>query len=128
MALLPIANDDGERWIIINTASVVWQDGQIWQTAYAASKGGIASLTLPAARELARDGIRVATIAPGLFETAMTAGLRDDIRASLTSNIPFPQRLGHPEEFASVVQSIICNPMINGAVIRLDGAVRLVPR
>ncbi|AKI00739.1 dehydrogenase of unknown specificity, short-chain alcohol dehydrogenase like [Hoeflea sp. IMCC20628] len=128
MAKLPTLNEDGERGVIINTASVAWQDGQIGQTAYAASKGGIASLTLPAARELARDGIRVATIAPGLFETAMTEGLRDDIRAALASNIPFPQRLGHPEEYARAVESIVCNPMINGTIIRLDGAVRLTPR
>ena len=128
MAGLETLNEDGERGVIINTASVAWQDGQIGQTAYAASKGGIASLTLPAARELARDGIRVATIAPGLFETAMTEGLREDIRASLASNIPFPQRLGRPEEYARMVDSIVTNPMINGTIIRLDAAVRLAPR
>lgn len=128
MAQLTAANGDGERGVIINTASVAWEDGQIGQTAYAASKGGIASLTLPAARKLLRDGIRVATIAPGLFQTAMSAGLRDDIRTALEKTIPFPQRLGHAEEYASLVGSIIGNPMINGTVIRLDGAVRLAPR
>ncbi|MEQ8482000.1 MAG: SDR family NAD(P)-dependent oxidoreductase [Hoeflea sp.] len=128
MAKLDVLNKDGERGVIINTASVAWEDGQIGQTAYAASKGGIASMTLPAARELARDGIRIATIAPGLFETGMTAGLRDDIRAALSASIPFPQRLGLPQEYAQVAETIVTNPMINGTVIRLDGAIRLPPK
>jgi NAD(P)-dependent dehydrogenase (short-subunit alcohol dehydrogenase family) len=128
MQQLEPLNDDGERGIIINTASVAWQDGQIGQAAYAASKGGIASLTLPAARELAQFGIRVTAIAPGLFETAMTAGLPDDIRAAITANIPFPKRLGHADEYAAAVEHMVENPIINGTVLRLDGAVRLPPR
>lgn len=119
---------DGARGVIVNTASVAWQDGQIGQAAYAASKGGIASLTLPAARELARFGIRVMTIAPGIFETAMSAGLTGEIRASLEAGIPFPARMGRPEEYALLVQHIAENPVLNGEIIRLDGAVRLAPR
>jgi NAD(P)-dependent dehydrogenase (short-subunit alcohol dehydrogenase family) len=126
-ALNPIGSDN-ERGVIVNTASVAVEDGQIGQAAYAASKGGIASMTLPAAREFARAGIRVTAIAPGLFETAMTEGLPDDVRATITANIPFPPRLGHPEEYARLVEAIVINPMINGTVIRLDGAVRLPPR
>ena len=128
MQALDPVGADAERGIIVNTASVAVQDGQIGQAAYAASKGGIASMTLPAAREFARSGIRVAAIAPGLFETAMTEGLPDDVRAAITANIPFPPRLGHPEEYARLVEAIVINPMINGTVIRLDGAVRLPPR
>jgi NAD(P)-dependent dehydrogenase (short-subunit alcohol dehydrogenase family) len=128
IAALDPAGDDGERGVIVNTASVAWEDGQIGQAAYAASKGGIASLTLPAAREFARSGIRVVAIAPGLFETAMTAGLGDEVRAGITANIPFPTRLGRPEEYAALVEAIVRNPMLNGTVIRLDGAVRLPPR
>jgi NAD(P)-dependent dehydrogenase (short-subunit alcohol dehydrogenase family) len=119
---------DGARGVIVNTASVAWQDGQIGQAAYAASKGGIASLTLPAARELARFGIRVMTIAPGIFETAMSAGLTGEIRAALEAGIPFPARMGRPEEYALLVQHIAENPVLNGEIIRLDGAVRLAPR
>ena len=119
---------DGERGVVVNTASVAWEDGQVGQAAYAASKGGIASMTLPAAREFARAGIRVAAIAPGLFETAMTGGLSDEVLAGITASIPFPPRLGRPEEFARLVEAIVANPMINGTVIRLDGAVRLPPR
>ncbi|NVK32821.1 MAG: SDR family NAD(P)-dependent oxidoreductase [Gammaproteobacteria bacterium] len=121
-------NDDGERGVIINTASVAYEDGQLGQSAYAASKGGVASMTLPIARELAGFGIRVMAIAPGLFETAMTAGLPDDIKAGIVANIPFPKRLGVAEEYAQLVQSIVENPFLNGSLIRLDGAVRLPPR
>lgn len=119
---------DGARGVIINTASVAYQDGQIGQAAYAASKGGIASMTLPAARELARFGIRVMTIAPGLFETAMSAGLPPEARASLEAGLPFPSRMGTPDEFAMLVQSVVENPLMNGEVIRIDNAVRLAPK
>ncbi|NUB45496.1 SDR family NAD(P)-dependent oxidoreductase [Fertoebacter nigrum] len=119
---------DGARGVIVNTASVAWQDGQIGQAAYAASKGGVVSMTLPAARELARFGIRVATIAPGMFETAMTDGLPPDVLATITANIPFPPRLGQAGEYAMLVEQIIRNPLLNGTTIRLDGAVRLPPR
>jgi NAD(P)-dependent dehydrogenase (short-subunit alcohol dehydrogenase family) len=119
------AGDDGERGVIITTASVAAFDGQIGQAAYAASKGGVASLTLPLARELARFGIRVVTIAPGVFETAMMAGMPDEVRGSLIEQIPFPARLGRPEEFAQLACQIIENPMLNGCVIRLDGALRM---
>src|SRR5207248_7585726 len=116
---------EGERGVIINTASVAAFEGQIGQAAYAASKGGVASLTLPAARELARFGIRVATIAPGVFETAMMQAAPDAVRQSLADQAAFPARFGRPNEFAQLVQQIIENPMLNGCVIRLDGAVRL---
>ena len=119
---------DGARGVIVNTASVAWQDGQIGQAAYAASKGGVASLTLPAARELARVGIRVVTIAPGLFETPMASGLPPEARAALEAGLPFPSRMGRPSEFAMLVQSIVENPILNGEVIRLDSAVRLAPK
>lgn len=128
MATLDPVDADGARGIIVNTASVAWQDGQIGQAAYAASKGGVASLTLPAARELARFGIRVMTIAPGLFETAMSAGLPADARAALEAGLPFPSRMGRPDEFAMLVQSIVENPLLNGEVIRIDSAVRLAPK
>ena len=124
--LAPMA--DGARGLIVNTASVAYQDGQIGQAAYAASKGGVAALTLPAARELARFGIRVMTIAPGLFETPMTEALPEDARAAITAQIPFPARLGAPEDFALLVGQIALNPYLNGEVIRLDAAVRLAPR
>ena len=119
---------DGARGVIVNTASVAYQDGQIGQAAYAASKGGIASLTLPAARELARFGIRVVTIAPGLFETAMSASLPDEVKKSLEAGLPFPSRMGRPEEYAMLVQHIVENPLLNGEVIRIDSAVRLAPK
>ena len=119
---------DGERGVIVNTASIAAFDGQIGQAAYAASKAGVAGLTLPIARELARSGIRVVTIAPGLFATPMMAGLPEEAQASLASAVPFPSRLGRPEEFAAMVRVICENPMLNGEVIRLDGALRMGPR
>jgi NAD(P)-dependent dehydrogenase (short-subunit alcohol dehydrogenase family) len=118
----------GNRGVIINTASVAAFDGQIGQAAYAASKGAIASLTLPAARELARHGIRVMTIAPGLFETPMMAGMSEEVRASLAAAVPFPPRLGKPAEYAALALHIIANDMLNGEVIRLDGALRMAAR
>jgi NAD(P)-dependent dehydrogenase (short-subunit alcohol dehydrogenase family) len=121
-------NDEGERGVIINTASVAAFEGQIGQIAYAASKGGVAAMTLPAARDLASFGIRVVTIAPGIFDTPMMAGLPEPARISLGQQVPFPSRLGRPEEYAQLVQSIVENPMLNGEVIRLDGAIRMGPR
>lgn len=118
-------NAQGERGVIINTASIAAYDGQLGQAAYAASKGAIVSLTLPAARELAALGIRVMTIAPGIFETPMMAGMTEDVRASLSAAVPFPARLGKPEEYAALAQHIIENSMLNGEVIRLDGALRM---
>jgi NAD(P)-dependent dehydrogenase (short-subunit alcohol dehydrogenase family) len=122
------AGEDGGRGVIVNTASVAAFDGQIGQVAYAASKGGVASMTLPLAREFARSGIRVVTIAPGLFDTPMMAGLPEDARASLGDQVPFPSRLGRPEEYAALVRHIVENDMLNGEVIRLDGAIRMAPR
>ncbi|MET0613707.1 MAG: 3-hydroxyacyl-CoA dehydrogenase [Pseudomonas caspiana] len=122
------ADEGGERGVIINTASVAAYDGQIGQAAYAASKGAIVSMTLPAARELARFGIRVMTIAPGIFETPMMAGMTPQVRESLAAGVPFPQRLGKPDEYAALVRHIIENPMLNGEVIRLDGALRMAAR
>lgn len=119
---------DGERGVIINTASIAAFDGQIGQAAYAASKGGVAALTLPVARELARFGIRVLTIAPGIFETPMMAGLPQDVQDSLGKSVPFPSRLGRPSEYAALVKHICENSMLNGEVIRLDGALRMAPR
>lgn len=118
-------NPDGERGVIINTASVAAYEGQIGQSAYAASKGGVVSLTLPAAREFAAYGIRVMTIAPGVMETPMMAGITDEYAERLASTVPFPQRLGVPDEYAQLVESIIENPYLNGSVIRLDGALRM---
>ncbi len=120
--------ETGERGVVINTASIAFEDGQIGQTAYAASKGGIAAMCLPAARELAKPGIRVCAIAPGLFNTPMMEGLPDETTAAIVENIPFPHRLGEPEEFGQLVCDIVENPYLNGTVIRLDGAVRLPPR
>ena len=119
---------DGERGVIINTASVAAFDGQIGQASYAASKGGIVSLTLTVARDLAATQIRCVTIAPGLFETPLFAMLPDDVRASLAASVPHPQRLGDPTEYASLALHIVENPMLNGEVIRLDGAIRMAPR
>ena len=128
MATLDPVDDDGARGVIVNTASVAYQDGQIGQAAYAASKGGVASLTLPAARELARLGIRVMAIAPGLFETPMSAGLPPEAKAAIEAGLPFPSRMGKPDEFAMLVQQIVENPILNGEVIRIDSAVRLAPK
>ena len=122
------ADEGGERGVIINTASIAAYDGQIGQAAYAASKGAIASLTLPAARELARFGIRVMTIAPGIFETPMMAGMTEEVRASLAAGVPFPPRLGRPQEYAALARHIIENSMLNGEVIRLDGALRMAAK
>jgi len=119
--------EGGERGVIVNTASVAAFDGQIGQVAYAASKGGVVALTLPVARELARSGIRVLTIAPGIFDTPMMAGLPEAARESLGKQVPFPPRLGKPEEYAALVKHIVENEMLNGEVIRLDGAIRMAP-
>jgi NAD(P)-dependent dehydrogenase (short-subunit alcohol dehydrogenase family) len=120
--------EDGERGIIVSTASIAAYEGQIGQAAYAASKGGIVALTLPAAREFARFGIRVNTIAPGLFATPLMDTLPQAVQDSLGASVPFPARLGKPEEYARLVLAIIANPMINGATIRLDGALRMAPK
>ena len=122
------AGVDGERGIIINTASVAAYEGQIGQAAYSASKGGVVGMTLPMARELARFGIRVMTIAPGIFWTPMVDGMPDDVQQSLAASIPFPSRLGKPEEFADLVAYIMGNTYLNGETIRLDGATRLAPK
>lgn len=122
------ANELGERGVIINTASVAAFDGQIGQAAYSASKGGVVGMTLPIARELASYGIRVMTIAPGLFHTPMFDSLPEEARDSLGKMVPFPQRLGYPEEYAQLAESILTNPMLNGETIRLDGAIRMQPK
>jgi len=119
---------DGERGVIVNTASVAAYEGQIGQAAYAASKGGVVGMTLPMARELARFGIRVMTVAPGIFWTPMVDGMPDDVQQSLSASIPFPSRLGKPEEFADLVAYILGNTYLNGETIRLDGATRLTPK
>ncbi|PWK61717.1 NAD(P)-dependent dehydrogenase (short-subunit alcohol dehydrogenase family) [Roseicyclus mahoneyensis] len=119
---------DGARGVIVNTASVAAYDGQIGQVAYAASKGGIVGMTLPMARDLADKGIRVCTIAPGLFLTPLLQGLPAEVQASLGAQVPFPSRLGDPDEYAAMVEHITRNPMLNGEVIRLDGAIRMAPR
>jgi 3-hydroxyacyl-CoA dehydrogenase / 3-hydroxy-2-methylbutyryl-CoA dehydrogenase len=121
-------NEHGERGVIINTASVAAFEGQIGQAAYSASKGGVVSMTLPIAREFARYGLRVMTIAPGLFETPMFNSLSEEARKALGIMVPFPPRLGYPAEYAMLVQSIIQNPMLNGETIRLDGAIRMQPK
>ncbi len=125
-ALEPL--EGGERGVIVSTASVAAFEGQVGQAAYAASKGGVVSLTLPAARELAPLGIRVNAIAPGLFATPMLLGLPQNVQESLAGTVPFPSRLGRPEEYAGLVLHIVENPMLNGAVIRLDGALRMPPK
>ena len=122
------AGTDGERGVIINTASVAAEDGQIGQAAYSASKGGVVGMTLPMARELARFGIRVMTIAPGIFWTPMVDGMPESVQQSLSASIPFPSRLGKPEEFADLVAYILGNTYLNGETIRLDGATRLAPK
>ncbi len=121
-------HESGERGVIVNTASVAAYDGQIGQAAYAASKGGVAAMTLPIARDLAPLGIRVMTIAPGIFATPMLAGLPEAAQASLAQQVPFPSRLGKPAEYAALVEHIIENQMLNGEVIRLDGAIRMGPK
>lgn len=118
----------GERGVLINTASIAAYDGQIGQAAYAASKGGIVGMTLPIARDLARAGIRVMTIAPGLFDTPLLAGLPEDVKQVLGAQVPFPSRLGQPREYAALVKHILENEMLNGEVIRLDGALRMPPK
>ncbi|NNC00879.1 SDR family oxidoreductase, partial [Corallococcus exiguus] len=128
MASLDPVTEDGGRGVIINTSSIAAQDGQIGQAAYAASKGGVLSLTLPLARDLSGFGIRVMTIMPGLFETPLLAGIAEDFRKALEANVPFPQRLGRPAEYAALVGAIIANDMLNGEAIRLDGALRMQPR
>lgn len=125
-AMEPLRGD--ERGVIVNTASAAYQDGQVGQAAYAASKGAIAAMCLPAARELAKTGIRVVAIAPGLFRTPMMEALPPDTTEAITANIPFPARLGEPREFGLMVAQIVENPYLNGTTIRLDGAVRLPPR
>lgn len=131
-ALLMSGNDpvgnSAERGVIINTASVAAFEGQVGQVAYAASKGGIVAMTLPMARDLAQTGVRVMSIAPGLFLTPMLEGLPEEVRTSLGAQVPFPSRLGDPAEFGELVRSIVENPMLNGSVIRLDGAIRMAPR
>jgi NAD(P)-dependent dehydrogenase (short-subunit alcohol dehydrogenase family) len=117
-----------ERGLIVNTASIAAFEGQVGQAAYAASKGGVASLTLPAARELAASGIRVVAVAPGLFGTPMLLGMPDKVQESLAATVPFPHRFGRPEEYAALVRQVVENPMLNGCTIRLDGALRMAPR
>lgn len=119
---------EGERGVIVNTASIAAYEGQIGQAAYSASKGGVVAMTLPMARELARFGIRVMTIAPGIFWTPMVDGMREDVRKSLNASIPFPSRLGQPAEFADLVAYVLGNVYLNGETIRLDGATRLAPK
>ena len=121
-------NAEGERGVIVNTASVAAFDGQIGQVAYAASKAGIVGMTLPIARDLSRSGIRVMTIAPGIFETPMVAGMPPEVQEALGKMVPFPPRLGRPAEFAALACHIVENPMLNGEVIRLDGAIRMQPK
>lgn len=128
MAGLDPVNETGERGVMIATASVAAWEGQVGQTAYAASKGGLVGMTLPAARDLAGLGVRVMTIAPGLMETPLLAGLSPGVRDSLAAAVPFPRRLGQPAEFAVLVEHVISNPMLNGSAIRLDGAIRLQPK
>jgi NAD(P)-dependent dehydrogenase (short-subunit alcohol dehydrogenase family) len=118
----------GERGVCVNTASIAAYDGQIGQLAYSASKGGIVGMTLPAARDLAQSGIRVCAIAPGLFDTPLLAGLPEEARTSLGASVPFPARLGRPDEYAALARHIVENSMLNGEVIRLDGALRMAPR
>jgi NAD(P)-dependent dehydrogenase (short-subunit alcohol dehydrogenase family) len=119
---------EGERGVCVNTASIAAYDGQVGQVAYAASKGGIVGMTLPAARDMSRLGIRVVTIAPGVFETPLLAGLPEQTRETLGAGVPFPSRLGRPDEYAQLVGQIVANPMLNGETIRLDGALRMPPK
>ena len=128
MSTLDPVSDSGARGVIVNTASVAAYDGQIGQAAYSSSKGGVVALTLPAARELARFGIRVMTVAPGLIATPMLLDMPDEVQQSLAGQVPFPQRFGAPEEYADLVLHIVDNEMLNGEVIRFDGAIRLQPK
>mgnify|MGYP005714053119 FL=1 len=128
MAELEPLSEGGSRGVIINTASVAAYEGQIGQAAYSSSKGGVVALTLPAARELSRFGIRAMTVAPGLIGTPMLLNMPNEVQDSLASQVPFPSRLGKPQEFADLVSHIIDNEMLNGEVIRLDGAIRLAPK
>jgi NAD(P)-dependent dehydrogenase (short-subunit alcohol dehydrogenase family) len=121
-------DEQGQRGVVVNTASIAAYDGQVGQAAYSSSKGGIVGLTLPAARDLAQHGIRVCTIAPGIVETPMLATVSDEFRAALASGVPFPQRLGRPEEYAQLALAIIDHDYLNGEVIRMDGALRMAPR
>ena len=121
-------NADGERGVVISTASIAAYEGQIGQVAYSASKGGVVSMTLQAARELARQGVRVNTIAPGLFLTPMMSGFPQEVQDSLAATLPFPQRLGHPDEYGMLVEQIVKNPLLNGETIRLDCALRMAPK
>jgi NAD(P)-dependent dehydrogenase (short-subunit alcohol dehydrogenase family) len=123
-----VPNSDGERGLLIHTSSVAAYEGQIGQVAYAATKAGVVGMVLPIARELARHGIRVMAIAPGIFETPMVAGMTPELQASLGAQVPFPSRLGRPDEFADLVLAIAANPMLNGETIRLDGAIRMQPK
>ncbi|TYL52597.1 SDR family NAD(P)-dependent oxidoreductase [Agromyces mariniharenae] len=127
-ASVPGGPATAERGVIVSTASVAAFDGQVGQAAYSASKAAVAGMTLPIARDLSKLLIRVVTIAPGIFETPMMAGMTDEVRASLEAQVPHPSRLGHPTEYAALVRSIIANPMLNGEVIRLDGAIRMQPK
>ena len=128
MATQDPLNEDGERGVIINTASVAAYDGQIGQIAYSASKGGVVGMTLPMARDLSRSGVRVMTIAPGIFETPMVGGMPQEVQDALGAMVPFPSRLGKPEEYGNLAVNICETPMLNGEVIRLDGAIRMAPR
>ena len=128
MAGLDPVNETGERGVMIATASVAAYEGQVGQAAYAASKAGLVGMTLPLARDLASLGIRVMTVAPGLMDTPMLDGMPEDMRERLAASVPFPRRLGQPGEFADLVEHIIANAMLNGSVIRLDGAIRMQPR
>jgi NAD(P)-dependent dehydrogenase (short-subunit alcohol dehydrogenase family) len=128
MAALEPVGESGERGVIVNTASVAAYEGQVGQAAYSASKGGVVGLTMPAARELARFGVRVMTIAPGLMRTPMLLGMPEEVQQSLAAQVPFPRRLGDPDEYARLVGHIVENEMLNGEVIRLDGAIRLQPK
>jgi len=126
VALAP--KDDGERGVVVTTASIAAFDGQIGQVAYSASKGGIVGMTLPLARDLSRDGVRVVCIAPGTFDTPLLAGAPQNVRDALGAAVPFPSRLGRPDEYGALVECIVANAMLNGEVIRLDGAMRMPPR
>jgi len=121
-------DENGDRGVLVNTASIAAYDGQIGQAAYSASKGGVVGLTLPVARDLSGIGIRVCTIAPGIFDTPLLGALPEDVRASLAAQVPHPSRLGQPSEFALLAKHIIENPMLNGETIRLDGALRMAPK